>query len=140
MTDLSLLFQILKANPENPCTENATCESVCGLTVTVVCHRLWDQEVRKATKELRKPNLVRVLMQCYGRPYIVAGLFAFLLVCSADSPVHYILSHRFVVLSGLEKAELTFEVSERSHCISVDLKGDHQSDPATSSAENNHVL
>ncbi|XP_041822005.1 ATP-binding cassette sub-family C member 4-like isoform X1 [Chelmon rostratus] len=39
--------------------------------------RLWDHEVRKATKELRKPNLSRVLIKCYGKSLILAGLFVF---------------------------------------------------------------
>uniref|UniRef100_A0A8C4NTD4 Multidrug resistance-associated protein 4 n=1 Tax=Dicentrarchus labrax TaxID=13489 RepID=A0A8C4NTD4_DICLA len=37
--------------------------------------RFWDHEVRKATKELRKPKLTRVLVRCYGKSYAVAGLF-----------------------------------------------------------------
>uniref|UniRef100_A0A3B4U443 Multidrug resistance-associated protein 4 n=1 Tax=Seriola dumerili TaxID=41447 RepID=A0A3B4U443_SERDU len=39
--------------------------------------RLWDHEVKKATKELRKPNLTDVLIRCYGRSYAAAGLFTF---------------------------------------------------------------
>ncbi|XP_035533359.1 multidrug resistance-associated protein 4-like [Morone saxatilis] len=39
--------------------------------------RFWDHEVRKATKELRKPKLTRVLIRCYGKSYAVAGLFVF---------------------------------------------------------------
>nr|XP_046238010.1 ATP-binding cassette sub-family C member 4-like isoform X2 [Scatophagus argus]XP_046238011.1 ATP-binding cassette sub-family C member 4-like isoform X2 [Scatophagus argus]XP_046238012.1 ATP-binding cassette sub-family C member 4-like isoform X2 [Scatophagus argus]XP_046238013.1 ATP-binding cassette sub-family C member 4-like isoform X2 [Scatophagus argus] len=39
--------------------------------------RFWDREVRKATKELRKPKLARVLIKCYGKSYAVAGLFVF---------------------------------------------------------------
>ncbi|XP_037617804.1 multidrug resistance-associated protein 4-like isoform X2 [Sebastes umbrosus] len=40
-------------------------------------HRLWDGEFRKATKELRKPKLSRVLVKCYGKSYAVVGLFVF---------------------------------------------------------------
>ncbi|XP_010787770.1 multidrug resistance-associated protein 4-like [Notothenia coriiceps] len=40
-------------------------------------HRCWDHEVRKATKELRKPNLTRVLIKCYGMSYAMAGSFTF---------------------------------------------------------------
>uniref|UniRef100_A0A3B4ZXD9 Multidrug resistance-associated protein 4-like n=1 Tax=Stegastes partitus TaxID=144197 RepID=A0A3B4ZXD9_9TELE len=40
--------------------------------------RLWDQEVRRATKESEKPKLSRVLIKCYGKSYAVAGLFVFL--------------------------------------------------------------
>uniref|UniRef100_UPI0037E8F146 ATP-binding cassette sub-family C member 4-like n=1 Tax=Semicossyphus pulcher TaxID=241346 RepID=UPI0037E8F146 len=39
--------------------------------------RLWDNEVRKATKELQKPNLSRVLIKCYGKSYSLAGFFVF---------------------------------------------------------------
>ncbi|XP_071321048.1 ATP-binding cassette sub-family C member 4-like isoform X2 [Trachinotus anak] len=39
--------------------------------------RIWDHEVRKAAKELRKPKLTSVLIRCYGKSYAVAGLFAF---------------------------------------------------------------
>ncbi|XP_008297174.1 multidrug resistance-associated protein 4-like [Stegastes partitus] len=42
--------------------------------------RLWDQEVRRATKESEKPKLSRVLIKCYGKSYAVAGLFVFSLV------------------------------------------------------------
>ncbi|KAJ4924429.1 hypothetical protein JOQ06_000669 [Pogonophryne albipinna] len=40
-------------------------------------HRCWDHEVRKATKELRKPNLTGVLIKCYGMSYAMAGSFTF---------------------------------------------------------------
>jgi len=39
------------------------------------CRRYWDHEVQKATKELRKPRLSRVIIQCYWKPYAVLGLF-----------------------------------------------------------------
>nr|XP_057941813.1 ATP-binding cassette sub-family C member 4-like isoform X2 [Doryrhamphus excisus] len=39
--------------------------------------RCWDVEVKKATKELRKPKLSKVLIRCYGKSYVAAGLFAF---------------------------------------------------------------
>ncbi|XP_049425689.1 ATP-binding cassette sub-family C member 4-like [Epinephelus fuscoguttatus] len=42
-------------------------------------HRFWDHEVRKATKEARRPNLSRVIFRCYGKSYAMAGLFTFLL-------------------------------------------------------------
>ncbi|XP_072240755.1 ATP-binding cassette sub-family C member 4-like [Leuresthes tenuis] len=37
--------------------------------------RYWDHEVQKAAKELRKPRLSRVIIQCYWKPYAVLGLF-----------------------------------------------------------------
>ncbi|XP_060923036.1 ATP-binding cassette sub-family C member 4-like [Limanda limanda] len=39
--------------------------------------RLWDREVRKATKELRKPNFTRILTQCFGRSFALVGSIAF---------------------------------------------------------------
>ncbi|XP_037120770.1 multidrug resistance-associated protein 4-like isoform X2 [Syngnathus acus] len=39
--------------------------------------RFWDLEVKKATKQLRKPKLAKVLIKCYGKSYAVAGIFAF---------------------------------------------------------------
>ncbi|XP_029303230.1 LOW QUALITY PROTEIN: multidrug resistance-associated protein 4-like [Cottoperca gobio] len=39
--------------------------------------RFWDHDVRKAMKELRKPKLSRVLIQCYGKSYAMTGLFTF---------------------------------------------------------------
>ncbi|KAM9836010.1 ATP-binding cassette sub-family C member 4-like [Aulostomus maculatus] len=41
--------------------------------------RIWDREVREATKELQEPQLTRVLIRCFGRSYAVAGFFAFCL-------------------------------------------------------------
>uniref|UniRef100_A0A669CZP7 Multidrug resistance-associated protein 4 n=1 Tax=Oreochromis niloticus TaxID=8128 RepID=A0A669CZP7_ORENI len=41
--------------------------------------RCWNNEVRKASKELRKPQLSRVLIKCYGKSYALAGLFEFFL-------------------------------------------------------------
>ncbi|CAJ1086991.1 LOW QUALITY PROTEIN: multidrug resistance-associated protein 4-like [Xyrichtys novacula] len=37
--------------------------------------RFWDSEVRKATKELQKPQLARALLKCYWKSYSGAGLF-----------------------------------------------------------------
>ncbi|XP_075333092.1 ATP-binding cassette sub-family C member 4-like [Odontesthes bonariensis] len=39
--------------------------------------RCWEHEVRKAAKELQKPKLSRVLVECFGKSYAVAGLFQF---------------------------------------------------------------
>ncbi|KAF4111886.1 hypothetical protein G5714_006681 [Onychostoma macrolepis] len=35
----------------------------------------WDQEVEKATKELRKPKLTKAIIRCYWRSYTVLGVF-----------------------------------------------------------------
>uniref|UniRef100_A0AAX7TTZ3 Multidrug resistance-associated protein 4 n=1 Tax=Astatotilapia calliptera TaxID=8154 RepID=A0AAX7TTZ3_ASTCA len=42
--------------------------------------RCWNEEVKKASKELWKPQLSRVLIKCYGKSYALAGLFEFFLV------------------------------------------------------------
>uniref|UniRef100_A0A087XBS8 Multidrug resistance-associated protein 4 n=1 Tax=Poecilia formosa TaxID=48698 RepID=A0A087XBS8_POEFO len=39
--------------------------------------RIWTQEVRNATKELRGPKLTRVLVKAYGKSYALAGLYVF---------------------------------------------------------------
>uniref|UniRef100_A0A3Q3MK45 Multidrug resistance-associated protein 4 n=1 Tax=Labrus bergylta TaxID=56723 RepID=A0A3Q3MK45_9LABR len=39
--------------------------------------RFWDQEVRKASKELQKPNLSQALIRCYWKVFSGAGLFVF---------------------------------------------------------------
>uniref|UniRef100_A0A3P8RDC0 Multidrug resistance-associated protein 4 n=1 Tax=Astatotilapia calliptera TaxID=8154 RepID=A0A3P8RDC0_ASTCA len=41
--------------------------------------RCWNEEVKKASKELWKPQLSRVLIKCYGKSYALAGLFEFFL-------------------------------------------------------------
>ncbi|CAM4620699.1 unnamed protein product [Leuciscus chuanchicus] len=35
----------------------------------------WDQEVEKATKELRKPKLTKAIIRCYWKSYAVLGVF-----------------------------------------------------------------
>ncbi|XP_054637104.1 multidrug resistance-associated protein 4 isoform X2 [Dunckerocampus dactyliophorus] len=37
--------------------------------------RYWDDEVQVATKELRTPQLAKVIIRCYWRPYAVLGIF-----------------------------------------------------------------
>ncbi|KAM9766341.1 ATP-binding cassette sub-family C member 4-like isoform 2-T2 [Menidia menidia] len=39
--------------------------------------RLWEHEVKRKSKKLKKPKLTRVLLKCFGKSYAVAGLFAF---------------------------------------------------------------
>uniref|UniRef100_A0A3Q1GLD7 ATP-binding cassette, sub-family C (CFTR/MRP), member 4 n=1 Tax=Acanthochromis polyacanthus TaxID=80966 RepID=A0A3Q1GLD7_9TELE len=39
--------------------------------------RLWDHEVKRATRKPEKPKLTRVLIKCYGKSYVLAGLFVF---------------------------------------------------------------
>lgn len=40
--------------------------------------RHWDQEVQRATKELRKPSLSKAIIRCYLKSYAVLGLFTFI--------------------------------------------------------------
>ncbi|XP_039870833.1 multidrug resistance-associated protein 4 isoform X2 [Simochromis diagramma] len=37
--------------------------------------RIWDHEVQRATKELRKPRLTSVIVKCYWKAYAVLGIF-----------------------------------------------------------------
>uniref|UniRef100_A0A3P8RDC2 Cystic fibrosis transmembrane conductance regulator n=1 Tax=Astatotilapia calliptera TaxID=8154 RepID=A0A3P8RDC2_ASTCA len=37
--------------------------------------RIWDHEVQRATKELRKPRLTGVIVKCYWKAYAVLGIF-----------------------------------------------------------------
>uniref|UniRef100_A0A669CSF3 Cystic fibrosis transmembrane conductance regulator n=1 Tax=Oreochromis niloticus TaxID=8128 RepID=A0A669CSF3_ORENI len=37
--------------------------------------RIWDHEVQRATKELRKPQLTGVIVKCYWKAYAVLGIF-----------------------------------------------------------------
>uniref|UniRef100_A0A3B4GRL6 Cystic fibrosis transmembrane conductance regulator n=1 Tax=Pundamilia nyererei TaxID=303518 RepID=A0A3B4GRL6_9CICH len=37
--------------------------------------RIWDHEVQRATKELRKPRLTGVIVKCYWKAYAVLGVF-----------------------------------------------------------------
>ncbi|XP_014186949.1 ATP-binding cassette sub-family C member 4, partial [Haplochromis burtoni] len=37
--------------------------------------RIWDHEVQRATKELRKPGLTGVIVKCYWKAYAVLGIF-----------------------------------------------------------------
>ncbi|XP_013866191.1 ATP-binding cassette sub-family C member 4 [Austrofundulus limnaeus] len=40
--------------------------------------RFWDQEVQKASKEMRTPQLSRVIIRCYWKSYGVLGIFTFI--------------------------------------------------------------
>lgn len=92
--------------------------------------RLWDLEVKNATKTLQKPKLSRVLIKCYGKPYALAGVFVFSLVhfkglfsdnkqvCCKSVTLQYVTCHLYLLCR----------------------KGGDQSDPATYPVENNPVL
>lgn len=46
--------------------------------ITCFYCRLWDQEVQKASKEMRMPQLSRVIIRCYWKSYGVLGIFTFI--------------------------------------------------------------
>lgn len=45
-------------------------------------HRYWDREVQQAAKDLRSPELGKVLVQCFWRPYSLIGAYMFVEVLS----------------------------------------------------------
>uniref|UniRef100_A0A8C2GR14 Multidrug resistance-associated protein 4 n=1 Tax=Cyprinus carpio TaxID=7962 RepID=A0A8C2GR14_CYPCA len=47
----------------------------------------WDQEVEKATKELRTPKLTKAIIRCYWRSYAVLGVFTLTEVIKVIQPV-----------------------------------------------------
>uniref|UniRef100_A0A673J693 Multidrug resistance-associated protein 4 n=1 Tax=Sinocyclocheilus rhinocerous TaxID=307959 RepID=A0A673J693_9TELE len=47
----------------------------------------WDQEVEKATKELRTPKLTKAIIRCYWRSYAVLGVFTLIEVIKVIQPV-----------------------------------------------------
>ncbi|OWK00901.1 hypothetical protein Celaphus_00016730, partial [Cervus elaphus hippelaphus] len=38
----------------------------------------WDQEVLRAQKDAREPSLVKAIVKCYGKSYLVWGMLTFL--------------------------------------------------------------
>uniref|UniRef100_A0A480F348 Cystic fibrosis transmembrane conductance regulator n=3 Tax=Sus scrofa TaxID=9823 RepID=A0A480F348_PIG len=38
----------------------------------------WDQEVSRAEKDAREPSLIKAIIKCYWKPYLVLGIFTFL--------------------------------------------------------------
>ncbi|KAB0372646.1 hypothetical protein FD755_015399, partial [Muntiacus reevesi] len=38
----------------------------------------WDQEVLRAQKDAREPSLVKAIVKCYGKSYLVLGMLTFL--------------------------------------------------------------
>uniref|UniRef100_A0A8D1DXB2 Cystic fibrosis transmembrane conductance regulator n=1 Tax=Sus scrofa TaxID=9823 RepID=A0A8D1DXB2_PIG len=38
----------------------------------------WDQEVSRAEKDSREPSLIKAIIKCYWKPYLVLGIFTFL--------------------------------------------------------------
>lgn len=50
-----------------------------------VSHRYWDREVQQAAKDLRSPELAKVLVQCFWRPYSLIGAYMLVEVHSLTS-------------------------------------------------------
>ncbi|KAJ1077469.1 hypothetical protein K5549_020256, partial [Capra hircus] len=48
--------------------------SLCSLSH----RRHWDQEVKRAQKDAREPSLMKAIIKCYWKSYVVWGMFAFL--------------------------------------------------------------
>ncbi|KAM9674352.1 ATP-binding cassette sub-family C member 4-like isoform 2-T2 [Dama dama] len=42
----------------------------------------WDQEVLRARKDAREPSLVKAIIKCYGKSYLVLGMLTFLEECT----------------------------------------------------------
>ena len=50
----------------------------CSLLCFVSYHRYWDQEVKRAEKDAREPSLMKAIIKCYWKSYVVWGIFTFL--------------------------------------------------------------
>uniref|UniRef100_A0A669EIC6 Multidrug resistance-associated protein 4 n=1 Tax=Oreochromis niloticus TaxID=8128 RepID=A0A669EIC6_ORENI len=49
--------------------------------------RIWDHEVQRATKELRKPQLTGVIVKCYWKAYAVLGIFTLIETIKVVQPI-----------------------------------------------------
>uniref|UniRef100_A0AAX7SNQ5 Multidrug resistance-associated protein 4 n=1 Tax=Astatotilapia calliptera TaxID=8154 RepID=A0AAX7SNQ5_ASTCA len=49
--------------------------------------RIWDHEVQRATKELRKPRLTGVIVKCYWKAYAVLGIFTLIEIIKVVQPI-----------------------------------------------------
>ncbi|KAB0372890.1 hypothetical protein FD755_015643, partial [Muntiacus reevesi] len=38
----------------------------------------WDQEVKRAQKDAQEPSLMKAIVKCYWKSYLIWGMFAFL--------------------------------------------------------------
>ena len=50
------------------------CSSLCFVSY----HRYWDQEVLRAKKDAQEPSLMKAVINCYWKSYVVLGIFTFL--------------------------------------------------------------
>ena len=50
------------------------CSSLCS----VYHRRHWDQEVKRAQKDAQEPSLMKTVIKCYWKSYLIWGMFTFL--------------------------------------------------------------
>ena len=50
----------------------------CSLLCFVLYHRYWDQEVKRAQKDTQEPSLMKAIVKCYWKSYLIWGMFTFL--------------------------------------------------------------
>uniref|UniRef100_A0A8D0YX13 Cystic fibrosis transmembrane conductance regulator n=1 Tax=Sus scrofa TaxID=9823 RepID=A0A8D0YX13_PIG len=73
------VYPEVKPNPlrdANVCSRGVTCWWR-GLFL-VSYNQYWDQEVSRAEKDSREPSLIKAIIKCYWKPYLVLGIFTFL--------------------------------------------------------------
>ncbi|XDA80211.1 hypothetical protein R6Z07F_010085 [Ovis aries] len=62
----------------------------------------WDQEVKRAQKDAREPSLVKAILKCYWKSYLIWGMFTFLEVKDIHT-VHCFLVHVFQYRGGRDQ-------------------------------------
>ena len=50
----------------------------CSSLRAVSHRRHWDQEVKRAQKDAQEPSLIKAIIKCYWKSYLIWGMFAFL--------------------------------------------------------------
>ncbi|CAL8268154.1 unnamed protein product [Lota lota] len=75
-------------------------------TLGEALQRYWDKEVLRAKEDLRPPNLTKVLVQCYWKPYLLIGIYIFLgETIKVLQPV--LLGHLILYFEGPHAASLS---------------------------------
>ena len=74
----------------------------CCLLCFVLYHRYWDQEVKRAQKDAREPSLVKAIIKCYWKSYLIWGMFTFLEVKDIHT-VHCFLVYVFQYRGGRDR-------------------------------------
>ncbi|XDA80212.1 hypothetical protein R6Z07F_010088 [Ovis aries] len=62
----------------------------------------WDQEVKRAQKDAREPSLVKAIIKCYWKSYLIWGMFTFLEVKDIHT-VHCFLVYVFQYRGGRDR-------------------------------------